>query len=75
MKYYSANKTGHLLNGLSVRQWSKRPRFNPQGESYQRLKNMVFDASLLNTQHYKVRIEGKVEQSTERSSDLFFTAV
>ena len=32
---------------------------------------MVLDASLLNTQHYKVRIKGKVEQSRERSSDLF----
>ncbi len=26
---------------------------------------MVFDAALLNTQHYKVQIEGKVEQSRE----------
>ena len=26
---------------------------------------MVLDASLLNTQHYKVWIEGKVEQSRE----------
>ena len=26
---------------------------------------MVHDASLLNTQHYKVRIKGKVEQSRE----------
>ena len=31
---------------------------------------MVLDTSLLNTQHYKVRIEGKVEQSRERSSAL-----
>ena len=29
---------------------------------------MVLDASLLNTQHYKVGIKGKVEQSRERSS-------
>ena len=29
-------------------------------ESYQRLKKMVLDASLLNPQHYKVRIMGKV---------------
>ena len=36
-----------------------------QVESYQRLKKMVLDASLLNTQHYKVRIKGKVEQSRE----------
>ena len=29
---------------------------------------MVLDASLLNTQHYKVQIKGKVEQSREWSS-------
>ena len=29
---------------------------------------MVLDVSLLNTQHYKVRIKGKVEKSRERSS-------
>ena len=26
---------------------------------------MVLDAALLNTQHYKIRIKGKVEQSRE----------
>ena len=31
--------------------------------SYQRLKKMVLDTSLLNTQHYKVRIKSKLEQS------------
>ena len=31
---------------------------------------IVFDAAFLNTQHYKVRIKGKVEQSRERSSAL-----
>ena len=31
---------------------------------------MVLDAALLNTQHYKVRIDGKVEQSGERSGTL-----
>ena len=31
---------------------------------------IVFDATLLNTQQYKVRIKGKVEQSRERSSAL-----
>ena len=29
---------------------------------------MVLDTTLLNTQQYKVRIKGKVEQSRERSS-------
>ena len=36
---------------------------------------MVFDAALLNTQHYKVRIKGKVEQSKERSGALPNTSV
>ena len=35
---------------------------------------MVLDTSLLNTQQYKVRIEGKVEQSRERSSALPYTS-
>ena len=37
-----------------------------QVESYQRLKKIVLDTSLLNTQHYKVRFKGKVEQSREK---------
>ena len=36
---------------------------------------MVLDTSLLNTQQYKVRIRGKVEQSKERSSTLPYTSV
>ena len=36
---------------------------------------MVLDVSLLNTQHYKVRIKGKVEKSWERSSALPYTLV
>ena len=38
-------------------------------------QKMVLDASLLNTQHYKVWIKGEVEQSRERSSVLPYTAV
>ena len=33
-------------------------------------QKMVFDATLLNTQHYKVKIKGKVEQYREWSSAL-----
>ena len=36
---------------------------------------MVLDTSLLNTQQYKVRIEGKVEQSRERSCTLPYNSV
>ena len=38
-------------------------------------KKMVLDATLLNTQHYKVRIKGKVEQSMEWSNTLPDTLV
>ena len=36
---------------------------------------MVLDDSMLNTQHYKVRIKGKLEKSWERSSALPYTLV
>ena len=38
-------------------------------------QNMVLDASLLNTRHYKVRIKDKVEQPKERSNALPYTLV
>ena len=38
-------------------------------------QKMVLDATLLNTQYYKVRIKGKVEQSKEMSSTLLYTSV
>ncbi len=43
--------------------------FNPRS-SHTKDSKMVLDAILLNTQHYKVRIKGKVEQSRERYSAL-----
>ena len=38
-------------------------------------KKMVLDVALFNTQHYKVRIKGKVNQSRELSSTLYYTLV
>ena len=38
-------------------------------------QNMVLDTALLNTQHYKVRIKGKVELSSEWCSAVFYTLV
>ena len=38
-------------------------------------QKMVLDATLLNTQHYKVMIKDKVEQSREKSSVLPYTSV
>ena len=45
------------------------------GRVIPKTKKMVLDASLLNTQHYKVRIKGKVEQFRERSSALPYILV
>ena len=46
-----------------------------QVKSYQRVKKMVLDATLLNSKYYKVRIKGKVEQSSEWSSALPYTCL
>ena len=48
--------------------------FNP-GSRHTKDFKMVLDASLLNTQQYKVRIKGKVEQSREWSSAFPNTSV
>ena len=40
------------------------------GRVIPKTKKIVLDATLLNTQYYKVRIKGKVEQSREWSSAL-----
>ena len=45
------------------------------GRVIPKTKKMVLDAASLNTQHYKVRIKDKVEQSRERSSSLPYTSV
>ena len=45
------------------------------GRVIPKTQKMVLDASLLNTQQYKVGIKGKVEQSREKSSALPYTLV
>ena len=45
------------------------------GRVLPKTQKMVLDASLLNTQHYKVRIKSRVEQSRERISALPYTLV
>ena len=44
------------------------------GEVIPKGLKMVLDATLLNIQHYKVSIKGKVEQSKGRSSALPYTS-
>ena len=45
------------------------------GRVIPKTQKLVLDATLLNTQHYEVRIKGKVEESRERSSALLYTLV
>ena len=45
------------------------------GRVIPKTQKMVLDAALLNTQHYKVRIKGKVELSMEWNSALPYTSV
>ena len=63
--------------GLAVRVFANGPGDlgSIPGRVIPKTQKMVLDASLLNTQHYKVRIKGKVEQSKEGSSALPYTLV
>ena len=45
------------------------------GRVIQKTQKIILDTSWLNTQHYKVRIKGKVVQSWKRSSALPSTSV
>ena len=56
--------------GMMVRVFANGP-----GRVIPKTQKMVLDSSLLNTQHYKVRIKGKVEQSRERNKALSYTLV
>ena len=46
-----------------------------QGHVIPKTLKVVLDISLLDTQHYKIRIKSKVGQSKERSSALPYTSV
>ena len=60
-------KTSNKLIGLGVRVFTNGPGDlgSIPGRVIPKTQKMVLDASLLNTQYYKVRIKGKVEQSRE----------
>ena len=67
----------YRLNGLTSRVFAYGPGDlgSISGRVIPKTFKMVLDTSLLNTQLYKVRIEGKVEQSKERSTALPYTSV
>ena len=65
---------GHCPDiGLAVRVFASGP--GDQSSVIPKTQKTVLDASLLNTQHYKVRIKGKVEQSRERSNARPYTSM
>ena len=51
------------------------PKDSISGRVIPKTQKVVLDTSLLNTQHYKVSIKGKLEQSREWSSALPYTSV
>ena len=69
--------SGFLKNYVAVRVFANGPGDlgSIPGRVIPKTQKMVLDAALLNTQHYKVWIKGKVEQSWERSSALPYTLV
>ena len=66
-----------VFKALVSRVSANGPRENGSipGRVIPKTLKMVLDNSLLNTQQYKVRIEGKVEQSRERSRTLPYISV
>ena len=64
----------YQLIGLVSRVFANSPRDQGSvpGRVIPKTQKMLLDISLLNTQHYKVRIKGKMETSGGRSSALPF---
>ena len=77
--FYSKNGTliGTTDIGPAVRVFANGPGDlgSIPGRVIPKTLKMELDTTLLNTQHYKVRFKGKVEQSREWSSALPYTLV
>ena len=58
--------------GLMSKMFANNPgdQSSIQGRVIPKTQKMVLDATLLNTQHYKVKIKSKMEQPKEWSSAL-----
>ena len=67
----------HSLIGLVGRVFVNGPgdRGSIPGRVIPKTQKIVLDTPLLNTQQYKVRIKGKVEQSKEGSSVLSYSSM
>ena len=81
MDYSDTSNRDYIKNlpdiGIMVRVFANGPGDlgSIPGRVIPKTLKMVLDASLLNTQHYKVEVKVKVEKSRERSSALPYTLV
>ena len=64
-----------LAQRLECSPMARETRGSIPGRVIPKTLKMELDTTLLNTQHYKVRFKGKVEQSWEWSSALPYTLV
>ena len=74
---FNVNVDPHQSSLLQIGQFANSPGDlgSIPGRVIPKTLKMVLDTTLLNTQHYKVRFKGKVEQSWEWSSALPYTLV
>ena len=74
---YITNQCVYEYIGPAVRVFANGPGDlgSIPGRVIPKTLKMELDTTLLNTQHYKVRFKGKVEQSWEWSSALPYTLV
>ena len=75
MNYFSTYLIPDI--GMMVRVFANGQRVldSIPGQVIPKTQKMILDASLLNTQYYKVRIKGKVEQPREKINALLYTLV
>ena len=73
--YKSATSLGTLAQRLECSPMARDDLGSIPGRVIPKTLKMELDTTLLNTQHYKVRFKGKVEQSREWSSALPYTLV
>ena len=73
----STNNLYWIIYGLMSRVFVNGPgdQGSIAGRVIPKTQEIVLDTSLLNTQHYNVRIKGKVEQSREWISTLPYISV
>ena len=73
--FFSSNTD--IAIGLMSRVFANGPgdRGSIPGQVMPKTQKMVLDATLLNTQHYKVRIKGKEDQSREWISAFPYISV